>query len=371
MKVLILSCNTGGGHNAASASLKENFEGRGISCQVVDVLQFISRKAAQIMGSAHSWMYRHAPGVFNFGYQFSEQHPDIFQEKSEIYRFLTAGSERLCEYIREGGYDTIMCLHVFSAVIMSEAKKAGNLLVRTCFVATDYTCSPSVEESVLDWYFIPDASLTSEFTGKGIPGEKVVATGIPVSGCFNQRVPRGQAKQRLGILPEQRHLLMMCGSMGCGPMKELAEELADTLPHSGALTVLCGTNEALQRKLEQKFAGESRIRVIGYTDQVSALMDSADLYLTKSGGLSISEALNKHLPMCLINAVAGCEQHNASYFVSRGMAVAAESENELPKLCLELLFDDSRLAEMRACMEREDPGNAAENIVDFLINGVN
>ena len=38
MRVLILSCNTGQGHNAAGKAIQETFAGRGIECQMMDAL---------------------------------------------------------------------------------------------------------------------------------------------------------------------------------------------------------------------------------------------------------------------------------------------------------------------------------------------
>ncbi|MFR7461994.1 MAG: hypothetical protein ACLUW8_14630 [Subdoligranulum sp.] len=43
-------------------------------------------------------------------------------------------------------------------------------------------------------------------------------------------------------------------------------------------------------------------------------MQASDLFLTKPGGLSTSEAMAAELPMVLIDAVAGCETHNLNFF---------------------------------------------------------
>lgn len=369
MKVLILTWNAGGGHHAAAASLKEAFANVGCSCEVADVLQFISKRISLWIGNLHNWTYRHAPGMFNRGYQFTEQHRGMFQEDSEVYKILTVGAEKLKNSIAENGYDMVVCTHVFCAVILTEALKNSGLKIKTAFTATDYTCSPSLEESNLDWYFIPDDSLIPEFVQKGLPKEKLKGTGIPVANKFSDKMPIEEAKRLQGIRPEQKHLLMMCGSMGCGPLKELAEDLAYRMPADAILTVVCGNNESLYRKLNQRLGDHERVRVLGYTNQVSQLMDSADIYLTKAGGLSTSEALNKNLPMCLIDAVAGCEEYNANFFVGHRMAVAAEDEDELLKLCMALLADEEQLAAMRDRMKQMAPVRPAEKMVDFLLNG--
>ena len=369
MNVLILTCNTGGGHNTAAASIEEAFELHGDSCDVEDALEFISAKVSKMFGNGHSRMYRYMPSLFNQGYKLSEQKPGLMQENSGLYRFFSLGSEKLGEYIERCGYELVICTHVFSAMMLSNAMKQRTLKIRTGLVSTDYTCYPGVEASSVDWYFISDESQKAAFIEKGIPEEKLVATGIPVSRRFMASADKASAKKTENILNGEKHLLMMCGSMGCGPMKELAEELADRLPKNTVLTIVCGTNEALYRKLERKFSGNDYVRVLAYTRRIPELMDSADLYLTKAGGLSTSEALNKQLPMCLIQAIGGCEEYNQEYFVCGGMAVTGETPEELAKICAELLTDEDRLVQMKRRMEENNPGNAAENIVTFLKNG--
>lgn len=43
MRVLILSCNTGEGHNSCAKALKEIFESKGHHCIIEDSLRFILR----------------------------------------------------------------------------------------------------------------------------------------------------------------------------------------------------------------------------------------------------------------------------------------------------------------------------------------
>ncbi|MBQ4564121.1 MAG: glycosyltransferase [Lachnospiraceae bacterium] len=369
MKVLILTCNTGGGHNTAAASIEEAFERRGDVCEIEDALEFISEKISKMFGKGHSRMYRYMPSVFNHGYKLSEQIPGLLQENSGAYRFFALGSDKLSEYIVNGQYELVICTHVFSAMMLSHVLKERKLNIRTGFVATDYTCYPGIDASNLDWYFISDESQIKAYEEKGVSREKLVVTGIPVNRRFMEPTDKSLAKKREQILNGEKHLLMMCGSMGCGPMKELAEELAEKLPKDAVLTIICGTNESLYRKLERRFENDTRVRVLAYTRRIPELMDSADLYLTKAGGLSTSEALSKQLPMCFIQAVAGCEEYNQEYFVSHGMAVTGETTEELAELCAELLEDEVRLEQMKIRMKEESPGNAAKNIVDFLKNG--
>lgn len=61
-------------------------------------------------------------------------------------------------------------------------------------------------------------------------------------------------------------------------------------------------------------------------------MDSADILITKPGGISTTEACAKKLPMLFIDSVKGCESYNLEYFVSRGAAIDADDINEAVRL---------------------------------------
>ena len=165
MKVLILSCNTGEGHNSCAAALEEECRNQNIPCDTEDALRFISPEVSRFISNWHVRIYRHAPGLFRVGYRAAEDHPAQFHEGSALYRYLTQGAEKLCGFIAGSGYDTVICTHTFAALMVSEVVKTHLPNLKTCFIATDYTCSPSVKDSSLDRYFIPASSLSGDFLG--------------------------------------------------------------------------------------------------------------------------------------------------------------------------------------------------------------
>ena len=132
------------------------------------------------------------------------------------------------------------------------------------------------------------------------------------------------------------------------------------------LTVVCGANEKLHRHLASRYAGQANIHILGFEKNVSLLLDSADLYLTKPGGISVTEAAAKALPMVLIDAIAAVEEYNLDFFTKAGAAVTAATPEELAACCLELLAQPERRAEMSAAIADAVPLNAAETIHETM-----
>ncbi len=347
MKTLILSCNTGEGHNSCARAIKEYYESVGEICNIEDSLAFVSKRVSDIISKWHVRIYRRVPGLFNRGYNLLEDHPRLSNERSAIYRMIAIGAKKLTAHIKEEGYGSVICTHVISASMLSYAiERYGLTLASSGLLITDYTCHPLSSDSRLDVCFMPDESLREEFITRGVPEEKIWATGIPVRKQFFSRTPKPEAKREVGLDPGCRHLLVMCGSMGCGPIPDLVRSTAKRLPDGCVMTVICGTNKKLLTELTREYAGSLKVRVLGFTDQVSLLMDSADLYLTKPGGISVTEAAVKGLPMVYVNAVAGCEDGNLRFFVERGGAVTDDDIGKLAETCVSLMLDDGALARM-------------------------
>ena len=364
MRTLILSCNTGEGHNSCAKAIKEIFDLHHADCDITDGLAFVSEKASDFISWGHTFVYRKLPGLFRWGYSSVEKHPDTLSEDSKVYALFSKGVERLYQYICENRYDTVICVHVFTALMVTELQRRYDLPLKTAFAATDYTCSPGTKDSLLDVYFIPDTGLTGDFLCDSIPQGKIIASGIPVRQMFYQKAEN--PKERIGIPADAGHMVMMGGSMGCGPMDDLIEEVGKRLKNDQILTVICGTNENLRQKLEKKCRDNHNIRIEGFVKDMSVMLDSADLYLTKPGGLSTTEAVVKKVPMVLIDAVAGCEKYNLEWFLSSGAAVSEKEIAGLAEISTALLSNHAWLQDMKKAYAAFPQVNAAQIIYETM-----
>lgn len=370
MRTLILSCNTGEGHNSAAKAIKDYFKQKNINSDIMDALAFWSPEKSKLISKGHVFLYRNLPSLFGIGYRFEENHPPKDGEDSLMYELVIKGCKSLYDYLCQNKYDAVVCTHVFSGMMMTEIKRYYNYSIKTYFIATDYTCAPGVSEILADAYFIPHKNLVPEFMNGGKIKDNLVPSGIPVHSDFYVKVPKEEAKAHLSIPQDKRVVLLMCGSMGCGPIKSLSEYLPQQLPRHALLIVICGNNIKLYKSLT-KHPLPDNMRVIGFTKRVSLYLDAADLILTKPGGLSTTEASVKATPMIFIDAVPGCETRNIEFFVSNGFAVLEKSIIGICDAVCDYLENPERLEDISSILNKEFSGSAAKNICEYIIEDVN
>lgn len=362
MRTLILSATAGQGHNSCAAAIREVFEAHGDVCVIEDAFALISQKLSQSIAKSHEKQYREAPKLSNASYRFMEKHPALFSRKNIVYQVMSIGKKQISRCIQEGQYDTVICTHALAAMMLTAAMQYEGIQVKSAFIATDYACSPGINGTVMDRYFIAHKSLVPAFLAAEAAPESIVVSGIPVRKAFAPLDDKAAAKQAFGIQRDHMHLLMMCGSMGCGPIPQLLSLIAPSMPKSWEITVVCGTNTELFETLKQAHGTDERIHIRGYEKEMPLLLGSADLYLTKPGGLSTAEASAAAVPMVLIDAVSGCEENNLQHFVNLGAAVAGNTAEEVAPLCTALMGDPKRIAKMQRMLLSHHCANAAECI---------
>ena len=131
MKVLILSCNTGGGHNSCARAIGTELQRRGHTYETDDALLYVSKGTSRFVSNWHVRFYRYFPKLYNKGYQYAEEHPASFDESSAACRILRRGCKRLRAAIVQGGYDAVVCVHLFPALMLTFIQRQQPLPVRS------------------------------------------------------------------------------------------------------------------------------------------------------------------------------------------------------------------------------------------------
>lgn len=365
MSTLILTCDTGEGHNSCAKAIKEVYDTHGIPCEIINPVRFVAEWFARFVHWTHTTMYQKLPKVFTYGYCFTQSHSRWTTARGSFpYWVLSFGAKKLHDYIVRNEVSSIICVHPLLMMMVSEQQRKFQLDCPVAYVATDYTCCPGVSDSHPDICFIPDITLAEDFACENIRFSQVVASGIPVRQQFYHSTNKENAKKYFGIPTDAPHLLLMCGSMGCGPLEKMMDILeADPGFH---ITVVCGNNETLYQQMTAKYADCNHVHIWGFVQNISLLMDSADLFVTKPGGLSSTEAAVKRLPAVYLNAVGGCESYNLAFFVQRGCAVLADSTAHAADLCRSLIQDSEELEKMRHALKKLQLSNAGKIIFDVM-----
>ena len=365
MRVLLLSCNTGEGHNSTAKAIMSVLEERGVECKMEDVLACLSPKFSKFVCNWHVRLYKYAPKLSDAGYRALERNSGEPDESTPLYDLLALGARKLWEIVVDGNYDAIVCVHVFSALMMTELRRKWGVREPCFFVDTDYSVPPFLDQSELDGYFIPGEDVKEEFVQAGFPKEKLIVTGIPVRQEFYTHADRAETRADLGLPQEGIVALLMCGSMGCGPIRQIGEDLTARLPKGSVVVAVCGKNEKLYEAMAE--LQNPSLRVLGFSRNVPEYMDAADLIVTKPGGLSSTEAANKHLPMVFINAVGGCEAKNFERFIEQGFALGSKEADEVVDQAVYLASNTLAREEMVRLLAERFSQNSAEAISDHVM----
>jgi processive 1,2-diacylglycerol beta-glucosyltransferase len=341
MKVLILSSKTGEGHNSASKSVAEYLTSQGCETVLMDILKSGKKNVSGSVSSSYNFITTYIPWLFGLLYYIGAA-VSSNKHHSPIYYLNSLYSRRLIQTINEIKPDIILCPHIFSGQAITYLKLKHDFKIPAVGLITDYTCSPFWEETRLEKYIIPSKALTEEFAKKGIPESKIIPIGIPVSACFIGKTPKEEARAVFGL--KAKHIfVIMGGSMGCGRMPKLAYTVLRRITDAQVVCV-CGNNKSLYKKLINKH--KENIVVLGFIDNISVLMDAADVLLTKPGGLSSTEAITKQVPLVFTQPLPGGEQRNAKLLCALGAAVSEKNLKKAAIAAIRLVNEPERAERM-------------------------
>lgn len=334
MDALILSCGTGGGHNAAGRAIQEELERRGHRAVFMNPYALRSQKTVELVDDLYISMTQRSPGTFGFVYRLGEFYRRL-PWRSPVYFFNRKTGKALKTYLEEHPCDVIFLSHIYPAESLTYLRNKGVALPKTVFVATDYTCSPFVEEIAVDAMVTPHPLLTEAFTQWGIDPGLIHPLGIPVSAAFRSDLSKADARRALGLEPEETYLLVSAGSMGAGVLKKAVKTLHAQWAGRAKLIVICGSNQRLYQSLEKRYG--PALTLLRHTDQMPLYLRACDLYFTKPGGLSSTEAAVAGVPLVHLAPIPGCETKNAQFFAQQGLSIPQDQTSEAERLAPETI----------------------------------
>lgn len=366
MKILILSCNTGEGHNAAGRAMAQRIEAEGHEAVMMDYMMLSGEKASRRVGGGYVGLVRTMPHGFGLLYRIGMAWSKGPLGRSPVYWANSLLADRLQQLLERERFDAILLPHLFPAEALTCLKRRGVKLPVTVSIGTDYTCIPLWEETDCDFYVIPHEDLAEEYAERGIAREKLRPFGIPVRMDFQRPRDRMEARRQLNLPEAGKVYLVMSGSMGFGRIQAFTYALRGVMGPDGTIVVICGNNRKLRGVLEREFPEGGAVRIVGYTDRVADYMAACDVLYSKPGGLTSTEALVSGVPMVHTAPIPGCETCNLRFFTERGMSVAAKGIISQVKSGMALANDPERMRRMCECQRDNARPDASERILALV-----
>lgn len=368
MEALMLSCSTGGGHNSASKAMVSELNARGWHTVMMDPYTLQSDEMAKNVGDLYINIVKRYPSLFGVIYNIGkryEQVEKVLPIGSPVLQFQKRTAVLLGKYLDEHHPDVIICTHPYPGMMITQLKRMNHPLPPTYMVATDYTCIPFETQAKCDYMVIGSEKLKDQFLAWGLDPDHILTTGIPVDPKFEEKQDRNRLREKYHVDQDKTLITIAAGSMGASGLLNVLESLKPWLSEGDKIhaIVVCGSNEETKKKLEEQ--NFPNLSVLGFTDKMDVLLSMSDLFITKPGGLSITEAAAVGIPLLLTDPIPGCEDANAAFFSSLGMADYAPYRSSLPEAIEHILKTENRAA-MLAAQKTRLPHHTAAALADFI-----
>jgi processive 1,2-diacylglycerol beta-glucosyltransferase len=366
-RVLIMSVSAGMGHIKAAAALEKTFAADKRVVEVInnDALQYTNKLFRDFYSTFYTSLVKSAPNFLGWWYKTSDEPWRTDTMRHMIDRLNT---KPLVRFIRDFDPHIIVCTHFMPAGIISHLIATEQLQAQLSIVVTDFDFHAMWLSRAFHRYFVAIDETKAYLEMLGMPKDRITVSGIPIDPVFGKPVIRTQECVLLGLDPSKPILLLSAGAMGISPTDFILEQLL-LLRHQAQLLVVCGRNEDLRRRIEQRLQNlhNPAVRVFGYTEEMHRWMKMADLFIGKPGGLTTAEAVASGLPMCVFNPIPGQEERNCDHLLEEGIAVKCNDLITLPFKISKLLDDPVRMAEMKLRALRFAKPDAAQTVVRTLI----
>jgi processive 1,2-diacylglycerol beta-glucosyltransferase len=339
MKVLVLTLSFGSGHVRAAQAVAEELRRQAPASNVlvVDALA----ECRLLFRACYEWPYwlmlRYAPGLWD---RFSTARVKQEHGGTAPAWAFRAGCPKVFSTIKSFNPELIVAAEVAACEMGAIARRLGLTQAPILSVITDYESEPIWVQPEVASFTVPDEHVRAEMISWGAPEDRISICGIPVDPAFDVLHNPKATRLRHGISDNAPMVLLMGGGMGPTRMDQVVERLGKSSTPMHIVAVAGKDKRALRRLERLRVKAPVSLRVVGWTNEVAALMQAARILVTKPGGLTIAEAALCSLPVVFFDPIPGAEFVNARRMVDAGAAVVTHGPNETAQAIISLLKDD-------------------------------
>ncbi|MFD0137626.1 glycosyltransferase [Streptomyces sp. NPDC003631] len=326
-RVAIISASVGAGHDGAAAELARRLEGDGLRVDRFDLLDLLPVRLGQAVQEIYHRMLVRAPWAYQRIYSSTERAGG----GGRVARTLLRSAEERVLRALPPDTGAVVSTYPGASRVLGNLRLGGRLTVPVLTYLTDFSVHPLWVADGVDVHLAAHAVPARQARAAGA---RDVRTCGPVTDPRfrpGAREDRDRGRADFG-LPEKTPLaLLVAGSWGVGPVRQVAKELRDC--GAAVPVVVCGRNEALAARLR----ADGIEHVFGWVDDMPALMHAADVLVQNAGGLTSLEAFAAGLPVASYRCIPGHGLTNAAALDEAGAAVWVRNADDLKKVLCDLI----------------------------------
>ncbi|QOR68741.1 galactosyldiacylglycerol synthase [Cytobacillus suaedae] len=334
-----------------------------IECKKIDILNSWSPTLESVITKSYLQWIQRFPKSYAMVYKILA-HQTKQHRSYKHYEIIF--SKKLRQIIAEESPDLIICTHAFPSYLVNRLKKIGACDVPVLNIYTDFFMNDVWGKEMIDYHFVSDVWMKGDLMNiYRIPEQKIFVTGIPVDEQFTLSNAKSQHNKQVSIL-------LSGGSAGLGNIKDLFEKVKSD--ERIKLYVLCGNNQKLFESLLS--LNNSNIQPLPYISsrkEMNQLYNMVDAIITKPGGVTVSEAIKKKLPIFIHSALPGQEEINLKHLIDRGIVFMLDQKKNIGDQIIKVLSNQPKVIQNNRLIERyvnsqqlNDPNDIYEFIVSVL-----
>lgn len=345
-KVLLLYISVLSGHHRAAMAIEKalRFLNPNIQIYNINSFNYTNPILEKIINRTYTGVIKRTPEVWEYLYDNPKIVKNTRRLKEIIHRYNSSKMKALIEDFRP---DAIACTQAFPCGMVADYKVTFNSTIPLVGILTDFYPHSYWIYDAVNRYVVASEEARVRLIESGVPADKISIFGMPIDISFNAPLNRQQVIKRLGLEESAKTILVMGGSGGLGPIKGIVKVL-DKVNSKIQIIVVTGNNTRLQSYLQARIKKfNKRIWLVGYTENMSELMSVSDILITKPGGLTVSEALAKALPLIIVNPIPGQEAKNTQFLLQKKTALKVDHIDEIAHLVENICGAPSRLKALK------------------------
>ncbi|WP_195988646.1 glycosyltransferase [Clostridium sp. D53t1_180928_C8] len=350
MKILILTGRFGLGHYSVSEAIKQeiNNTNSNIEVEIIDILDYLMPKASEFIYKSFNVLVTKWSNLYNF--------INTNNEENNIKTFNYIFVKKIDKLLEEYKPNIIISTLPISSQYISKYKSIKRSNIPLFTFITDISSHNEWIHKNTDFYFVGDIIIKRSLINKGISESKIIVTGIPVKQQFKNNVIEFNKKKT-------KEILIMGGGLG---LISFNEDLFNRLNNEKGIntTIITGNNRSMYEELKSKY---KNINVIGYTNKINEYMRNADLIVSKSGGITLFEAIYSETPIYVVNPFLMQEVKNARFIEERKIGqVIWNEKDDITDDILSLINDDESIEIMKNNMKKIKENVNQEEILRII-----